>query len=163
MVDFYIPDYGLENCTLSLRRAPNGGFGMPDNTTGSIDVYMVHDAEVGIDPAATYLDTLSYISEQESTSRAFHCPSRSHVVFEWRCLTKDCVVYMPLEGVTSRSELIGTCLLLVSQLTANEQRLRGRRSRRRGSESPSTKRCTVSPTKITVVGRKCQLVTHSLR
>ncbi|KAJ8488215.1 hypothetical protein ONZ51_g3683 [Trametes cubensis] len=103
VVDFYVPDYGLENCTLSLQRVSNGGFGMPDNTTGNIDVYIVHDAEVGIDPTATYLDTLSYISEQESTSRPFYCPSRSHVVFEWRCLTKDCVVYMPLEGVTSRT------------------------------------------------------------
>ncbi|OSC99594.1 hypothetical protein PYCCODRAFT_1438165 [Trametes coccinea BRFM310] len=106
VVDTYIPDHGLENCTLSLRRIPTSPSSPSDDSpTQDIDVYLLPSASIHPESphggGATYLDTLLYAPGRESTSRPFFCPSRGHVFFEWRCAARDCKVEFDLEGVTS--------------------------------------------------------------
>ena len=112
LVDFYVPDYGLENCTFSARRYPTSG--IPDSASNGsaqaqdmavdIDVYLLPSLHVDDRGAAMLLDTLAFVPGRESTSKPFRCPGRSHVFFEWRCATEDCELVIPLEGVTSLSE-----------------------------------------------------------
>ena len=63
-------------------------------------------AELADRARAALLDTLAFAPGREATSRAFHCPGRAHVFFEWRCEAPapGCEVVLPLEGVTSLSE-----------------------------------------------------------
>ncbi|KAM5544687.1 hypothetical protein V8D89_001585 [Ganoderma adspersum] len=121
VVDFYVPDYGLENCTLSARRYPAHRTSESDSGTEAhrtvttrapgdsdtavdIDVYLLPSPHADDRAAATFLDTLAFVPGRESTSKPFHCPGRAHVFLEWRCATDDCELVIPLEGVTSLSE-----------------------------------------------------------
>lgn len=111
VVEAYIPDYGLENCTLSLQHtSPN--IGLPeDGQKGNkdedmaIDIYLIPSADEVDRPNGVHLDTLSFAPGRKSTTRPFHCPSQSTMYFEWRCtLPANCTIRLPLEGVTSLSE-----------------------------------------------------------
>ncbi|KAI0648779.1 hypothetical protein C8Q79DRAFT_998772 [Trametes meyenii] len=99
VVDTYVPDFGLENCTLSLRRVVDHEDSSLPDLAMKVDVYML--PALLVSGGGTYFDTLVYASGRESTTRPFHCPSRSHVFFEWRCEEKDCDIQIYLEGVTS--------------------------------------------------------------
>ncbi|TBU39973.1 hypothetical protein BD309DRAFT_928027 [Dichomitus squalens] len=107
VVDVYVPDHGLENCTLSARRYPSSttSDGPNEVTQGDrgvdIEVYMLPSPRPQDRSAASLLDTLSFVPGRESTSRPFHCPGRSHIYFEFRCAAEDCEITIPLEGVTS--------------------------------------------------------------
>ncbi|KAI0324259.1 hypothetical protein GY45DRAFT_433193 [Cubamyces sp. BRFM 1775] len=109
VVDIYIPDHGLENCTVSVRRMADDAAGIPIRATADIDVYLVSSVESPVAPGnrehrdggASYLDTLLFAAGHESSSRAFYCPSREHIYMEWRCPAKDCEIIVALEGVTS--------------------------------------------------------------
>ncbi|RPD61392.1 hypothetical protein L227DRAFT_574462 [Lentinus tigrinus ALCF2SS1-6] len=97
VMDMYIADYGLEDCTLSLRGPKE------QVATVKIDTYLVLSPGAGSNDAE-FLDTLVFTSGEESYSRPFHCDSGRQVWTEWRCEEEGCVVRMPLQAVTRRSE-----------------------------------------------------------
>ncbi|KAM5537652.1 hypothetical protein V8D89_008730 [Ganoderma adspersum] len=99
VIEAYVPDYGLENCTLIVHssNATHPGQGR------SVDVYLLPTGKPGDGPRANFLNRLAFIPGKDSTSRPFHCPSRSHVHFELRCDEDDCMVQIPLQGVTSKT------------------------------------------------------------
>ncbi|KAI0709720.1 hypothetical protein C8Q76DRAFT_777541 [Earliella scabrosa] len=135
VVDTYIPDHGLENCTLNLRRV-RASDPLPhnDSTDGAqahqsrafdIDVYLLPGLDAPSRTRASHLSTLSFAEGTESVSRPFHCPSRSHVFLEWRCAADDCenAIVVPLEGVTSltaSAESLGKTGFRVTQYEAVE-------------------------------------------
>ena len=93
-------DYGLENCTFVVHSS---------NTTHSaqgrsVDVYMLPATaeKPGEGQDGVFLETLSFIPGQDMMSRPFHCPSRARFRFELRCGEADCVVHVPLRGLTSK-------------------------------------------------------------
>ena len=99
-MEVYVPDYGLENCTFIVHSS---------NTTHpgqgrSVAVYLLPAEKPGNDQNETFLDRLQFIPGRNSMSRPFYCPSRSHVHFELRCDEEDCIVQIPLQGVTSKSK-----------------------------------------------------------
>lgn len=112
VADVYIPDHGLENCTLNLRHMHGGDADASLSAVG-VEVYLRTSVDlVDGEGPTTYLDTLLFAPGKESISRPFYCPSRSHVYLEWRCPARDCQVSLPLEGVTSMSMLLSDCLVL---------------------------------------------------
>ena len=100
MIEAYVPDYGLENCTFIVHSSnvTHPGQGR------SVNVYLLPTGKPGDSQGAKFLERLAFIPGKDSTSRPFHCPSRSHVHLELRCDEDDCVVEIPLQGVTSKSK-----------------------------------------------------------
>ncbi|TFK91582.1 hypothetical protein K466DRAFT_582712 [Polyporus arcularius HHB13444] len=106
VVDTYIPDYGLENCTLQLRRmSPSHPTTDRPHTTRAfnIDIYLLPSLNPADRARRVHIDMLSFAIGKESASKPFFCPSRSHVFFEWVCASDECEsqISIPLEGVTS--------------------------------------------------------------
>ena len=96
-MDMYIADFGLENCTLSLT-------GPKDQVaTAKVDTYLVPPPEMRPNKAE-FLDSLTFASGEENHSRTFYCRSGRQVWTEWRCEEADCVVQIPLQAATRRSE-----------------------------------------------------------
>ncbi|KAJ7840754.1 hypothetical protein B0H13DRAFT_147499 [Mycena leptocephala] len=92
LVDFYVPDYGLENCTFTAK--------LNDSVQRHLEIYKLQGPDNMRD--RTILGTLSLgPSHEESTTNVFHCPSRTHIFLQLRCPSTDCRVQFPLEGVTS--------------------------------------------------------------
>ncbi|EIW52134.1 uncharacterized protein TRAVEDRAFT_75256 [Trametes versicolor FP-101664 SS1] len=98
VADVYVADYGLENCTLNLRR--NKDAALPQGAV-DVEVYLRPAADRAGGVLSTFLDVLTFAPGKESISRPFHCASGSHVFLEWRCPASNCRVSLPLEGVTS--------------------------------------------------------------
>ena len=97
VVETYVGDYGLENCTLSARRMHG-----EDGASVAIDVSLLPSLD-GRNQAA-FLDMLTFAAGTESTTRPFHCAGRTSVFFEFDCRTEGCHIDLPLEGVTSLSK-----------------------------------------------------------
>ncbi|KAF8514424.1 hypothetical protein BU17DRAFT_52585 [Hysterangium stoloniferum] len=97
-IEFYVPDYGLENCTLTGKFHDEPTASRP-NKVSEIDIWVLPDKEDL--SSKVFLDTLRFSRRNESTSRVFYCPSRTRMYFQWHCPNKDCSIQFPLEGVTS--------------------------------------------------------------
>ncbi|EED80953.1 predicted protein [Postia placenta Mad-698-R] len=98
---FYVPDYGLENCTMSVKnveRPPSPPDAVQD---GDVEIWML--PEKGRLADKVYIDTLRFSPGVESTSRPFFCRSRSRMFFQWVCPQKVCHIHYSIEGVTTMS------------------------------------------------------------
>lgn len=94
MLDFYFPDVGLENCTLTTQGFRDSGSRFElyklDNMRGDI---------TGRELIST-LDFSKHPGTFELTTKPFYCPSRTHMLFLWTCPDPGCKVDFPLAGVT---------------------------------------------------------------
>ncbi|KAL1941008.1 hypothetical protein VTO73DRAFT_7644 [Trametes versicolor] len=98
----YVPDHGLENCTVNIRRVREQTQSELPSNEVEVEVFMRPGLDITAeDQPPIYLDTLAFALGKETSSRPFYCPSRSYIFLEWRCAAQDCRITMPLEGVTS--------------------------------------------------------------
>ncbi|OCH88787.1 hypothetical protein OBBRIDRAFT_733748 [Obba rivulosa] len=105
-VEFYVPDYGLENCTLSVKRGASSNVRAGERADESIEIWLLE--REGSLSNKTFLDNLHFSYGFESFTPPFFCPSRSHLFFQWRCPTTGCNVHIPLEGVTALTAAVGS-------------------------------------------------------
>jgi len=98
-MEWYTPDFGLENCTLSANFNSDS---FPSVTAGSanyqIDVFALKKQGDLVD--RVFLDTLTFAPGAETRTQPFYCPSQSYMYFEWDCKHRDCWIQFPLQGVT---------------------------------------------------------------
>ncbi|KIM90103.1 hypothetical protein PILCRDRAFT_811817 [Piloderma croceum F 1598] len=98
-VDYYVPDYGLNNCTVTIKSIADP---YPvRNANSTVEIWRLSDSGSLSDKVLLGTLTLSQGTSMESTTKPFYCPSRSHMFFQWRCPQKDCSINLPLEGVTT--------------------------------------------------------------
>ncbi|PIL23330.1 hypothetical protein GSI_14641 [Ganoderma sinense ZZ0214-1] len=98
-------DYGLQNCTFVIHsNTARLGQGQ------GVDVYLFPTEKPGEGPTrdAEFLDRVYFVPGKDSESRPFFCPSRSRIRFELRCPDDDCIVHVPLQGVTTRTSTSGS-------------------------------------------------------
>ncbi|KAJ7781727.1 hypothetical protein DFH07DRAFT_791287 [Mycena maculata] len=93
LIDFYVPDYGLENCTFTAKF-------LDDMIQRHLEIYMLQGPDNIQDRESFGTLTLGP-SHKENTTDVFHCPSRTHIFLQLRCPSSDCRIQFPLEGVTS--------------------------------------------------------------
>jgi hypothetical protein len=101
-VGYYVPDYGLNNCTVTIKSIPDPYPVRSANS--SVEIWMLSDSSSLSNKVLLGTLTLSQGTAMESTTKPFYCPSRSNMFFQWRCPQKDCSINLPLEGVTTMSE-----------------------------------------------------------
>ncbi|KAI1783237.1 hypothetical protein LXA43DRAFT_956410 [Ganoderma leucocontextum] len=99
VVEAYVPDYGLENCTFIVHSSSTEHLGQGR----SVDVYLLSNSKPGGGQDGTFLDRLAFVPGKDSMSRPFHCPSRSRIRLELHCGEEDCMVKIPLKGLTSKT------------------------------------------------------------
>ena len=101
-VGYYVPDYGLNNCTVTIKSIADP---YPVRSANfSVEIWRLSDSSSLSDKILLGTLTLSQGISMESTTEPFYCPSRSHMFFQWRCPQKDCSINLPLEGVTTMSK-----------------------------------------------------------
>jgi len=103
-VDYYVPDYGLNNCTITIKSVPDPY--TIHNENSSIEIWRLSESGSLAGKFLLGTLTLSEGTSMESTTGPFYCPSRSHMFFQWRCPQEDCRVNLQLEGVTTMSESV---------------------------------------------------------
>ncbi|EMD38052.1 hypothetical protein CERSUDRAFT_93574 [Gelatoporia subvermispora B] len=101
-VDFRIPDYGLENCTLSLKRNDTSSPPALTQYAANVEIWLLQDE--GKLKNKVLLDTLNFANETQSTTAPFFCPAQSHLFFQLRCPGEGCHVQIPLQNVTAMSK-----------------------------------------------------------
>ncbi|OCH83911.1 hypothetical protein OBBRIDRAFT_742499, partial [Obba rivulosa] len=111
-VNFYIPNYGLENCNLTAKRVASlaNPAVKPD---ANIEVWLLSNEAIS-DGGIIFLDTLYFSYNLEFTTKPFFCSSCSHMFFQRRCPAEGCKVQIPLEGVTAMSVFHFTLILCIS-------------------------------------------------
>ncbi|KAJ7506560.1 hypothetical protein B0H11DRAFT_235225 [Mycena galericulata] len=93
LLDFYVSDYGLENCTFTAKF-------LDHSVQRHLEIYKLEKPDDLQDRRTLGTLTLGP-NQEESTTDIFHCPSRTHIYLQLRCSSRDCRVQFPLEGVTS--------------------------------------------------------------
>lgn len=101
IADFYIPDYGLENCTLSTQVSRN--YTMPTPGPWAVELWRLDSPDPG--SSKRFIDTLHFAPKLQSTSVPFWCPSRQHTLVELRCPQEGCKIEFLLQGVTDLTPL----------------------------------------------------------
>ncbi len=108
-MDFYVPDYNLENCTLTFQSVLSVRVAVETPETFEMEVWLSRGSASLLEKI--FLDRLRYSPGTESTTVPFYCPSRSHIFLQIKCPAERCKIDFPLEGVTSMSEFSSQILL----------------------------------------------------
>ena len=116
-IDYYVPDYGLENCTITIKSIADPY--TLNHANSSIEIWRLSGSSSLSGKVLLGTLTHSASTTMESTTDPFYCPSRSHMYFQWRCPQEDCRVNFPLEGVTTMSKQIAILCRRIEQLMSS--------------------------------------------
>ncbi|OCH88791.1 hypothetical protein OBBRIDRAFT_733742 [Obba rivulosa] len=117
-LDFRIPDYGLENCTLSLKRNDSSPSSHQGLNFAEVEIWLLSNEGKLTDKVL--VDTLRFAKGTEDTTPPFFCPAQSHVFFQLRCLVEDCQIQIPLQNVTAMTARLDSRLQTSFSLTQYE-------------------------------------------
>ncbi|EMD38087.1 hypothetical protein CERSUDRAFT_93607 [Gelatoporia subvermispora B] len=117
-INFRIPDYGLENCTLSLKCNDTSTYLDQTQFTASVEIWLLQNEGKLRDKVL--LDTLTFANGAEPTTAPFFCAAQSHVFFHLRCPGEGCQVQIPLQNVTAMTAGVDSRLQTGLSLTQYE-------------------------------------------